>query len=100
MRSKGARVRVSIELTEDGFAAIVDDNGPGVDPVLAEHVFEANVTGRTGGTGLGLALVREVVQAHGGTIVHERSPLGGARFIARLPLKANRGEGAERPDRG
>jgi two-component system sensor histidine kinase HydH len=99
VRSKGAIVRVSVDVEPESFTVFVDDNGPGVDPALGEHVFEANVTGRTGGTGLGLALVREVVQAHGGTIVHERSPLGGARFAARLPLKAPRVETADRPDR-
>lgn len=99
MRSQNGRIRVSVELEPEHFTILVDDNGPGVDPALGDHVFEPNVTGRTGGTGLGLALVREVIQSHGGTIMHERSPLGGARFVARIPLRYDGGKGAERPDR-
>lgn len=73
--------------TNAGFAEIVvEDNGPGVDPDLAPHIFDANVSGRTGGTGLGLALVKGVVDAHGGTISVDKSSLGGARFCLRLPV--------------
>ncbi len=100
MRSRDGRIQVSVELEPEHFVLLVDDNGPGVDPALGDHVFEPNVTGRTGGTGLGLALVREVIQSHGGTIAHERSPLGGARFVARIPLRFDGGKGPERPDRG
>lgn len=99
MRTRDGRIRVSVELQTDHFLILVDDNGPGVDPALGEHVFEPNVTGRTGGTGLGLALVREVIQSHGGTIRHERSPLGGARFVATIPLRFIGGTGPERLDR-
>ena len=76
---------------------VVDDNGPGVDPEISAHVWDANVSGRTGGTGLGLALVKEVIEAHGGYVFHEPSPLGGARFVARLPIGevARGSEGAE-----
>jgi signal transduction histidine kinase len=85
---KGGRVKVSLEPDNDAFQLVIEDNGPGVDPSLADHIFEPNVTGRTGGTGLGLALVKEVVDAHGGYIRQDRSPLGGARFILRIPLAA------------
>lgn len=75
----------------------VDDNGPGVAEEIGAHVWEANVSGRTGGTGLGLALVKEVIEAHGGYVFHEPSPLGGARFAARLPIGevTRGGEGPE-----
>ena len=97
---RNGRVRVSVVAEDSHLALVVDDNGPGVDPELAEHIFEANVSGRTGGTGLGLALVREVVEAHGGYIVQDRSPLGGARFTARIPLEDAGGEeAAESTDR-
>ncbi len=81
------RVRISMLVEDNTLVIAVEDNGPGVDPALANHIFEPNVSGRTGGTGLGLALVKEVVEAHRGTIVQDRSPLGGARFTVRLPLE-------------
>jgi signal transduction histidine kinase len=78
-------VRVSARYEGDKVAILVDDNGPGVDPDLAPHIFEPNVSGRTGGTGLGLALVMSVVVAHGDTIHYSRSDLGGARFTVLIP---------------
>ena len=79
--------RITVEVWDDPeeVHVAVADNGPGVDPDLASHIFDANVSGRTGGTGLGLTLVRTVIQAHGGTIAHERSKMGGARFVVHLP---------------
>lgn len=64
----------------------VDDNGPGIEAELAKRVFEADVTARPDGTGLGLALVRGVATAHGGKVWYEASPRGGARFVLRLPV--------------
>lgn len=94
------RVRVSVVAEASHVALVVDDNGRGVDPDLADHIFDVNVSGRTGGTGLGLALVREVIEAHGGYIVQDRSPLGGARFTARIPLEDLGGDhAAESTDR-
>jgi signal transduction histidine kinase len=51
-------------------------------------VFQPFVSRKPGGTGLGLALVSQVVRAHGGSIRVDESPLGGARFEAVLPLDA------------
>lgn len=63
-----------------------DDNGPGVDPDLGKSIFETNVSTKKNGSGLGLALVRGVVEAHGGYVDYARSELGGARFELRLPM--------------
>lgn len=79
-------VRVRLTRTEGHHCLHVEDNGPGVDPDLEAHIFDANVSGRTGGTGLGLALVRAVVIAHDGQIEVGRSALGGAHFTIRLPM--------------
>jgi signal transduction histidine kinase len=65
----------------------VDDDGPGVAPADRDRVFQPYYSSKPGGTGLGLALCKRVVDAHGGQIRHERSPLGGARFSATLPLR-------------
>lgn len=47
----------------------VEDDGPGLAPGIADRVFEPLITGKPGGTGLGLALSRAIVEAHGGEIV-------------------------------
>jgi len=85
-----ARQRVTIELRRDGDAAVVvvSDDGPGIAPHDRPRVFDRFFTtrGESRGTGLGLALARAVVEAHGGTIHAESPPSGGARFVVRLPF--------------
>lgn len=83
---KRGRVRISARVEHDYLTLIVEDNGPGIPEAFGDHIYEPNVSGRTGGTGLGLSLVKGVVEAHGGYIEHDRSELGGARFVARIPL--------------
>src|SRR5437868_1980866 len=70
---------------EDGAVAlVVEDSGPGVDETTRRRPFEPLVTTKQKGIGLGLALVKRILERHGGTIVYEpRGP--GARFVVRLP---------------
>jgi signal transduction histidine kinase len=77
----------------DGHAELdVADDGPGVPPDQRARVFERFVrlddarARADGGAGLGLAIVAEVVAAHGGTVDVVGSPMGGALFRVRLPL--------------
>ena len=63
------------------------DHGPGVPEALRERLFEPYVTGKKGGTGLGLALVRQTIEAHGGRVRHEPTPGGGATFVMTLPKR-------------
>ena len=69
----------------------VDDDGPGIAPDERELVFERftrldDARARdSGGLGLGLSMVRAIAQHHGGTVVIEDAPLGGARLRVRLP---------------
>ncbi|GII78788.1 hypothetical protein Sru01_37700 [Sphaerisporangium rufum] len=89
-----ARRQVVAEVRCDGGTAelVVDDDGAGVAPADRERIFErftrldAARSRDRGGTGLGLAIVRDIVHAHHGTIEVGASPLGGARFVVRLPL--------------
>lgn len=84
-------VRIRVQEDGDHLVLVVEDNGPGVPEHLVDHVFEPNVThGKKGGLGLGLTLVKGVIEAHGGTIRYDRSPMGGARFTARIPLRHDR----------
>jgi two-component system nitrogen regulation sensor histidine kinase GlnL len=65
----------------------VSDNGPGVDPTLADHIFEPFVTSKPNGQGLGLALVRKLVRDMDGRITHERDEAAGlTHFRVHLPM--------------
>ncbi len=69
----------------------VEDSGPGVPPEERTAVFHPYYSTRDGGTGLGLAISRRVATEHGGSLSVRDSPLGGAAFELRLPV---RGESA------
>lgn len=77
----------------DGTAEItVWDEGPGLPAGPTSQLFEKFVRGRpesrVAGVGLGLAICRAILEAHGGSIVARNRPEGGAAFVMRLPLKA------------
>lgn len=63
----------------------VSDHGPGVPVEDRERIFEPFHTGKTQGTGLGLAVARRVVESHGGTLSVLSAPSGGALFRAEIP---------------
>ena len=89
----GGSVEISVNQTETHVIIQVADSGPGIDPEFLPHVFErfrqgdGSTTRTHGGLGLGLAIVRHLVELHGGTIaVENRTPESGATFTIRLPL--------------
>ncbi len=77
-------IEIAVAPDHGGARVTVRDHGPGVPPEDAERIFEPYFTGKAGGTGLGLALVRQTVELHGGTIEIEPTPGGGATFVVRL----------------
>jgi CheY-like chemotaxis protein len=89
----GGKVEVALR-REQGEAAIrVSDSGIGIAPDFLPHVFDrfrqqdASITRKHGGLGLGLSIVRQLVELHGGTIAVDSAGEGaGATFIVRLPL--------------
>jgi signal transduction histidine kinase len=82
-----------VRATKDakGTHVVVEDDGPGVPADAVEKLFapfyrvDPSRSRETGGLGLGLMLVRQIVEAHGGTIVVEARPGGGLRFRIELP---------------
>ncbi|MBV8605636.1 MAG: DUF4118 domain-containing protein [Pelomonas sp.] len=88
----GSLIRISAAVEDGEFALRVVDNGPGLPPGRAEALFDKFTRGEressTPGVGLGLAICRAIVEAHGGRIAAEASLTGepGARFVIHLPL--------------
>jgi len=66
----------------------VQDTGPGVDPSIRQRLFEPLITTKEKGIGLGLALVKQIAERHGGSVAYSDADGGGARFTVRLPLEA------------
>lgn len=81
----GGTISVVIGAADTRWSLTVADTGPGVSEAMRAHLFEPFATGRALGTGLGLATAREIVAAHGGTLVSKTPPEGGARFEMELP---------------
>lgn len=83
------RVEIAAEPEEAEIAILVGDDGPGLPPKARENLFRPFAgSARPGGTGLGLAVAREVMRAHGGDIVLQRSDAAGTVFRLRLPAGA------------
>lgn len=87
--------QVDVRLIKDGGQAviIVEDDGQGIVPEFLPHVFEifrqadASIVRKQGGMGIGLALVKQLAELHGGSVKAESEGVGqGARFTVRLPL--------------
>jgi two-component system sensor histidine kinase KdpD len=85
----GTRIRISAEADPSTVRIVVDDTGPGLPPGDPERLFAKFQRGReegnAGGAGLGLAICRAIVNAHGGRISAASRPGGGARFAFTLP---------------
>nr|CAA9251549.1 Sporulation kinase E [uncultured Armatimonadetes bacterium] len=90
--SQGGRLSVSVQPSGDrpdggvpGYALAVTDSGTGVPEAIRDRLWEPFFTTKAKGTGLGLAQVRQMVEAHGGDISVGDAPGGGALFTIRLP---------------
>jgi two-component system sensor histidine kinase HydH len=90
----GTRVRLSTRQDEGMGWLTVKDEGPGIAPGIMERIWDPLFTTRTSGTGLGLAVVKRIVQEHHGLIRVDSRPGEGARFTVGIPLLE---EGSEHP---
>ena len=87
----GGEIIVRVRPDGDAAAVEVADHGVGIPPADLERIFVrfqrgSNVIGRIGGTGIGLTLVRQIVEQHGGTVTVESVPDQGTVFRLRLPF--------------
>ncbi len=73
---------------QDWVELSVADNGPGLPADFGERWFEPYTSSKPSGTGLGLAVVKKIVEEHGGSVRAGNAPHGGAMFTLRLPLEA------------
>lgn len=89
----GTTVTTSLVAEDDVAVLRVRDTGPGIDPAIADELFERfaradrSRTRRSGGTGLGLSIAKAIVEAHGGSISVESEP-GSTTFEVRLPSRS------------
>lgn len=87
----GGAVAVTVRLAGDDVEVEVSDNGSGIDAADVPHIFDKFYRGRRSethdvrGTGLGLSLVKAIVEAHHGTVTVASVPGHGSRFTVRLP---------------
>lgn len=90
---EGGDIRILLADEENKVTFSVEDNGPGILPEDIPFIFERFYRGdksrnrMTGGSGIGLAIVKSIINAHGGTVRVESNPNQGSRFTVVLPLE-------------
>jgi len=82
----GGTVMVSVTRRRESVFVRISDSGPGVDPGIADSIFNPFYTTKSNGTGLGLAIVHRIIEAHDGSITLANSEAGGAMFTLKLPI--------------
>jgi signal transduction histidine kinase len=90
---EGGRIRVAVKNSEDGGVLVVEDDGIGIPEEELTLIFERfyrtdeSRNRQTGGAGIGLAIVKSIVAAHGGTVEATRKTQAGSRFTVCLPKR-------------
>lgn len=84
----GGQIRVTAGMWSDAAVIRVSDNGRGISPELIDRIFEPFQQGEDGGLGLGLALVKSLVELHSGSVsVHSNGAGTGSEFVVQLPAR-------------
>jgi signal transduction histidine kinase len=85
---EGGAIGLTGYLDQESVVIEVHDSGPGIPDEELGYIFESFRSGASrGGTGIGLAIVKTIVEAHGGAVSAENIPGGGASFRLRLPVQ-------------
>src|SRR5215472_7706403 len=85
---EGGRIELAAYPDKESVVIEVRDDGPGIPDEELAYIFESFRSGSSrGGTGMGLAIVKAIVEAHGGAVSAENPPGGGASFQLRLPVQ-------------
>jgi signal transduction histidine kinase len=82
----GGEITLASEVRDQAVILSVSDQGPGVPPEERSRIFDPFVSNRTGGTGIGLAVARQIVLSQRGSLSVHTSDTGGARLEIALPL--------------
>jgi signal transduction histidine kinase len=84
----GGHVALDLQESERDLCIAISDQGPGIPEADRQHIFDKywRTQGERGGEGLGLAIAKSLIEAHGGTIGVDSEPGGGSRFWFTLPL--------------
>lgn len=93
----GGTIRIGCDRTRTHVRLTIEDDGPGIPEELRTRIFEPFFTTKPAGegSGLGLAVAHGIIEEHEGRIDIDRSPLGGARFTAHLPIVGDDDAGGE-----
>lgn len=89
----GGDLRIRIKQRGKVLEVVFEDDGEGVSPERLEHIWDPFFTTKDQGTGLGLGIVKTIIEAHDGWVDIENRPHGGARLMAVLPIKKDKTDG-------
>lgn len=87
LQAGATKVEIAAEIGGDRVGVVLRDDGPGLPPRALAHLFQPFAgSARAGGVGLGLAIAREIVRAHGGDLILLENSADGAAFMLELPI--------------
>jgi len=80
------KIEIKATAADSNLILTVHDNGPGIPPEKMNAIFDPYFTTKPEGSGLGLWIAQQIVTAHGGTLLAQNDPAGGAVFTMVLPV--------------
>lgn len=82
-------VKINVTFSDNWLRIAIVDSGGGLDPAMAESVFEPFITSKTGGSGLGLSITQKIIESHQGMLTCDSRPGDGCTFTILLPPMQN-----------